>query len=104
MGNSVFGMDGSSYCKYFQRGISNFAYYCNDGGDNSNEIIREGSVKILCSVDNVPCGDGASGPCMAQHPDGCTAKYIQVATKTVRKPKRQREEQYDEEEQEEWKL
>lgn len=59
-------------------------------------------MNIYCACDSTICGDGASGPCMAQHPDGCTAKYIQTATKPVRKPKRQKEEQYKEEREDEW--
>jgi hypothetical protein len=60
-------------------------------------------MKILCAIDRTPCGDGASGPCLANHPDKCPCKYIEPP-KVQRKPKKQREVEQYEEEAEEWKL
>jgi hypothetical protein len=59
-------------------------------------------MKIMCAIDRTPCGDGASGPCLAQHPDKCVCKYIETAK--PRKPKKVKREEYYEEEVEEWKL
>ena len=44
-------------------------------------------MKFHCSVDNRPCGEGASEPCAKNHPEKCTARYIKV---------KKREEDYEE--------